>query len=205
MIEDNFVAAIDDSLKVIKDLADNEILKSIPLFGDAIKLIELAVDIRNRIFAAKLRKFLTSIEKVSKKSKEKIRKKIQKNPVEGRKVGETLLLLIDRMSDIDKAEIIARVFIAYIDENINFNEFKRLIDAIDQAFLDDIKAILDTKNLVDLEKSKEPFMQFLVRTGLTKPIGGDTWDDGGEIYYGITNIGELLIRAYYYPNNTMDT
>lgn len=152
-----------------------------------------------------MRKFLTSIEKVSKKSKDKIRKKVRNNPEEGRKVGETLLLLIDRMSEIDKAEIIARVFVAYVDEYINFYEFKRLVDAIDQAFLDDVKKLLDTKDLVDLMKSDEPFMQYLARAGLTKPIGGETWDETGEIHYKITDIGEMLIGAYYSSNKTMDT
>jgi hypothetical protein len=165
----------------------------------------LAADIRDRIFAAKMRKFLTSIEKVSKKSKEKIRKKVRNNPNEGRKVGETLLLLIDRISEIEKAEIIARVFVAYIDEYINFYEFKRLIDAIDQAFLDDVKRLLETKDLVDLKKSDKPFMQYLTRTGLTKPIGGETWDESGEIHYTITDIGEMLIGAYYNSNRAMDT
>jgi hypothetical protein len=36
MIEDNLIEALDDSAKVIKALADNEVIKSIPLFGDAI-------------------------------------------------------------------------------------------------------------------------------------------------------------------------
>ena len=109
------------------------------------------------------------------------------------------------MSEIDKAEIIARVFVAYVDEYINFYEFKRLVDAIDQAFLDDVKKLLDTKDLVDLMKSDEPFMQYLARAGLTKPIGGETWDETGEIHYKITDIGEMLIGAYYSSNKTMDT
>jgi hypothetical protein len=205
MTEDNLIAALDDSVKVIKALADNEILKSITIVGDAIKVIELAADIRDRIFAAKMRKILSSIEKVSKKSKDKIRNKVLNNPEEGRKVGETLLLLIDRMSEMDKAEIIARVFIAYVDEYINFYEFKRLVDAIDHAFLDDLKNLLDMKDLIDLKKSEEPFMQYLARAGLTRPIGGETWEESGEIHYEITDIGEMLIGAYYNSNREMDT
>ena len=101
-------ASLENSEAIIDVLTDNEILKSIPVVGTAIKVLKGAGEIRDRLFAAKLLTFLKTLENVAPDLKEKIRQKVAENPDESRKVGETVLLLIDRLADLDKTDIIAK-------------------------------------------------------------------------------------------------
>mgnify|MGYP006204098361 FL=1 len=91
------------------------------------------------------------------------------------------------MNDVEKAEIIGRLFKKTILGNIEFNDFNRLSHIIDNAYIDDIKLLKNNKHLsyinediksnlnqigllnqsiTDIEREK----QFLVRVGSSKEV-----------------------------------
>jgi hypothetical protein len=183
-ILENVEAVVDASL-------DNEILKNLPVIGTFFKFLRAGSDIRDRVFAAKILKFLQTLNRLSDEEIRKMGQRIASNPEEAIKVGETIVLVLEKITALDKAEILARLFIAYIFGYFNADEFRRISDAVDQAFIDDIKMFLEA--LDPLENSKEPFMRYLSRTGLTMPVGG-WWADPND--YKITDLGKKLIDAY---------
>ncbi len=187
-------AALENAEALIDAVTDNEILKSIPVVGTALKVIKGAGDIRDRLFAAKIMTFLNALENVAPDLKEKIRQRVSENADESRKVGETVLLLIDRLADLDKADIIAKVFIAYAYGHLKPAEFQRVTQAVDQAFVSDL--FLRTHNLPKKGPSQEIFMQSLYPSGLTKIVGGKTSDTVGEFYFEVSTLGNKLIDAY---------
>ena len=102
-----------------------------------------------------------------------------------------LVLVLEKITALDKAVILARLFIAYIFGYLTADEFRRVSDAVDQAFIDDIKIFLEA--LDPLEESSEPFMRNLSPTGLTAPVGG-YWPDLSHCK--VTDLGKKLIEAY---------
>lgn len=197
MKEDPLIEAALENVEAFIDVfTDNEILKSIPVVGTAIKVIKGAGDIRDRLFAAKIMTFLKALEKVTPDIKEKIRQRVAESPDESRKVGETVLLLLDRLVDLDKADIIAKVFIAYAYGHLKPSEFQRVTQAVDQAFVSDLTIFLETHNLPKKGPSQETFMQSLYPFGLTKMVGGKTFETAGELYFEISILGNKLINAY---------
>lgn len=196
-------AALENAEAVLDSLTDDELLKEIPLVGTAVKLLRGASTIRDRIFAAKILRFLQDLDSVSPETREKIRTKMASDPDEARAVGETALVLLERSSAVEKARLIAILFLAYVDGHITVSEFRRLSTAVDQAFLDDLEEFLHRQRLP--EKSTEPFMQYLAASGLTAPVAGQTWDDIGELFYHTTRLGHKLRNAHFAGRNLLGT
>ena len=191
-------AVLENAKAVIDVMRDNEILKSIPIFGKVVTALKGAVDIRNRLFVAKIMKFLEALEDVAPELKEKIRSRVSEDAEKARKVGETVLLLMDRIAHLDKADIIATLFIAYAYCYLTSAEFQRITQAVDQAFISDLARFLRTHNLPKKGPSKEFFMQSLYPSGLTEIVGGGTWGGLSEFSYGVSRLGNKLINAYNY-------
>ena len=186
-----------ENVEAVVDAATNdEVLKNIPVVGTAVKLVKAAGDIRDKIFAAKLTRFLQALDKTTPEAREKIRQKIAASPEEARGVGETLLLVLDKITALEKAEIIAYVFIAYTLGHIGPTDFLRLSDAVDHAFVDDLAWLVSTRGQ-QVSTDQNPAAQ-LSRTGLTMPNLSETYIDAKDLYYSVSAVGERFLNAYLF-------
>jgi hypothetical protein len=154
----------------IDAITSNEAVAAIPVIGTAFKVCKGIDDLRSRAFAAKLRNFVLSPDLSKAAAKEAILKKVQASPEDAQKVGETLFLVLDRLIDLDKPEILAKVFVAFIDSQISAEELQRLAQAIDIAYCGDIHALLKAEesiiNGATLD-ANPPWMKTLIPSGLT--------------------------------------
>lgn len=186
-------AALENSEAFSDLLIKNEIIKAIPVVSTAINAYKGARDIRDRIFAAKILVFFSALDKTSSETKEKIRQKMVGNVNEAKKVGRIVLLNIEKATDLEKSYIIGVLFLAYIYDHLDINNFYRLCDVVDLSFIEDLKKILSEQELTD-----ESTMQYLARSGITQPSGGKTWKEVGDIFYELSPLGNLLKETYNY-------
>src|SRR5881628_3961387 len=101
--EHHFLEAGLQNAEVVMDLVTtNEVVRALPVFGTFVKLIKGVGDLRSRAFAAKLAAFVSSLDSRSDKAKAKLKKRLSDSPDEARKVGETLFLVLERMTDLEK-------------------------------------------------------------------------------------------------------
>jgi len=116
-------------------------------------------------------------------------------------VGETVVLLLDRLGDIDKTHVIAKVFIAYAFGYVKAADFQRIVHAVDQAILHDLLQLLATShNIGKKAPSTARFLQALYPSGLTRMVGGKTINTIGELYFEVSPLGNKLISAYNHGN-----
>lgn len=189
--------AVLESGEVVADaLMRGDILADIPIIGTAFKLCKAGDSIRDRAFAAKLMKFLSGLDAIPEQSKQQIKDKIASSPDEAAKVGESLFLVLERITDLDKPLLLSYLFLAYIDAVITADDLRRFAQVVDSSFADDLRRFLEVMDLP--VKSGEPWMQFLAHTGLTNVVAGQTWADAGQIYYESTSLGNKLRNAYYH-------
>lgn len=189
--------AVLESGEVVADaLMRGDILADIPVIGTAFKLCKAGDSIRDRAFAAKLMKFLSGLDAIPEQSKQQIKDKIASSPGEAAKVGESLFLVLERITDLDKPLLLSYLFLAYTDAVITADDLRRFAQVVDSSFADDLRMFLEVKDLP--VKSVEPWMQFLAHTGLTYAVAGQTWADSGQIYYESTSLGNKLRNAYYH-------
>ncbi len=189
-------AALEGGEVVAEIFTHSEILAEVPFVGLAIRVCKAADAIQDRMFAMKLAGFLQNLEGISEEQKSKLKKKMSAKPEEARKVGETLLFVLARVTDLDKPVLLSQIFLAYIDNVITNGEFRRLAQAVDTTFADDLQSLLTTHKIP--EKSAEPWMQYLVASGLTQLVAGQTFGDIGKLYYEITPLANKLRNAYFH-------
>ncbi|HPH13838.1 MAG TPA: hypothetical protein PLC34_08585 [Burkholderiaceae bacterium] len=199
--ERNFLEAFLEGAEAAIDLAsDNEAVKAVPVVGTAIKLLKGADDMRSRALTAKLTKFLMEPALQSEKIRAKLRAGIATSDEEARKVGESLFLVLDRMTDLDKPSLLAKVFVAYLDEIVSASELRRIAHAVDSAFTDDLQSLQDWEETLHAKYGSE-WKQPLVGSGLTRVVTGQTIDDMAEVYYELSDLGRTLHRALWHTNH----
>lgn len=188
-------ASLENTEAIIKAVSDGDVLIDVPVVGTAFKVLRAADTFREKLFAEKISRFLQQLHEIPPSAIEKMRKKIADSPQESEKVGNTLLMVLDKVSDIDKPKLLGQLFIAYLDNVISVDDLRRLIHAVDVAFVDDLLELIRSSPSDPLGSH----LEFLVSSGLSCVVAGG-WDEMGEISYEKTKLANKLLRAYCHVN-----
>ncbi len=129
----------------IDQLLDDNILKDIPWVGWIFKAKSTYSSLSDRILLSKIVRFLFTLQKIKADDRSKFVNEIQNDPEKKKKVGSKLLVLIDKIDDFHKADILACVFDHYITGDITYLEFTRLAQAIEQTHIEDIYSLISSK------------------------------------------------------------
>jgi len=192
----------DTSVELLEALGDqvfdDGLLKDIPILGTAVNLARLRKTIADRLFLKKVEKFLVSLSEVEETKKQKFYDRLETDQRLREKTGEVIVLILNRFDDLEKPEILARVFRSYMNGIIGFNQFRQLASAVDIAYIEDLWQLVNSKGRspTDVQDSR----QGLLRTGLTAisqhgvPVHGGF---GENVVYSpiiTTNLGGLFIK-----------
>lgn len=88
-------------------LESSEIATVIPVAGHLVKFWRVAHDVRDALFAAKLRVFITDPSLQTSDARARMRERAESE--DAKKVGETLLLVVERLNDMQKPLWLAKV------------------------------------------------------------------------------------------------
>lgn len=167
----------------LDSLLEEGLLKDIPIIGSFVKFAVLTKNVPNVIFLSKMKRFLRGIENISEKEKENFIKDLDSKPDLKSKVGECLVLMIDRLDDMEKTDILAGLFIKYVKNKIDLEIFRRLVSAIDIAFIEDIKVLITNPD-------DKQCLTYLLRSGLsvTSSTGVPT---SSRSFSSLGNIGNI--------------
>jgi hypothetical protein len=185
-------------------LTNSEVLKDIPIFGIAFKSYNFYQKVTESFFIKKLLKFLFELKEIPLLDREKFITELEDNN-ETNKAGEKLLITLNRLNDIDKAEIIGRLFKQTILGKINFKDFNRLTHIIDISYIHDLKLLKNNiylqyidhdikstlhqvglliQNISDIEKEKK----------ILGKVGASSSNAQVKFGYKINNYGKILIE-----------
>lgn len=178
---------------VVDQFIENPIAKEIPVVGSALKICKAVDDIRNRVFLAKLKKFIDTIECAGETTRKKWREKCSSSTDELKKVGESVFLVLERTSDLRKPEIYGILFLAFVDDVITSSELSRLCQAVDMSFVDDLEQLFSSQD--PPKGSSELWMQYLSTACLSEP---SQWTADRDItnLFDTSELGRKLIEAY---------
>lgn len=149
----------------LDSITEDELILKIPIVGLIVGLYKTTVSIRDRIFLAKMISFLKQLEGVSSIEKVKFVQKINTEPKFKKRVGENLLLIIEKLDDIEKADLLAKVFCEYMVGRIDFVKWQRFANIISNTLLYHILKLPEyyQNNLEDIDSST---LQELYNVGL---------------------------------------
>jgi len=175
------------------------VFRDLPIVGWMIKTYNALGAIRDRIFIKKVASFLAGTDAVSVSERDEFREMIQQDKSFAKKVGENLVLLLDRHEDFDKAFILGKVFARYMKGLIQYDQFLRIAKSIEIAYVGDLISLPD---YYDKIKSYNPELhrpfssilddetsQSLYSSGLVRSEGYSE-----EIYFS-NSIGEEIVKS----------
>ena len=118
------------------------LLRDIPIVGTFVGLVRSAGGIRDYMFMKKVAKFAAELDDVSEEERYAFRRDIDADPEFRQKVGENLLLHLERIDDMQKAPLAGRIFAAFLRKRVNRQTMRRLMAALDRAFYPDLQQLV---------------------------------------------------------------
>jgi hypothetical protein len=122
-----------DLSELSADVTDKalEAAGGIPIMGTLYKLWKAASSIPTYLFAKKVFRFLYELKDIPPEERQAQLARLDVVPGETEKIGETVLLLLDRLNDMQKPTMLGRAFRAYLEKKITLEQFHALSHAID--------------------------------------------------------------------------
>ena len=162
-------------------------LKDIPIVNYVVDSIGVISSIRDKIFFKKLIYFLYNCKDIDFEKRVKFMEKNFKD--DGKEFGEKIILIIDRLNDINKSVLMANLFRALIYEDIQQEQFFRLCNVISNCYIEDLIYLKEKRNnSISGIRAISLFNQGLV--GITNFSGVNYEDD---TQYEITSLGKILV------------
>ena len=125
----------------LDSLLDDGVLRDLPVLSSIIGLCRTGTRIRDLLFLKKVARFLLALEKVPQNDVADFKERLSADEQHRRRVSEHLLELLDRLDDVEKSDLVARAFEAYLKSRITYADFRQLAFGIDRCFAADLKQI----------------------------------------------------------------
>lgn len=197
-LHENVVDSISEVAEVGLDIImEDGVLKEIPILSTVISVYRIGKDIKSRYNIKKLAIFIDEINSqiVSNEKRDDYRNKIQENIELRNKEIEYLIVLIDRYLNYDKPKLLAKLYLSYLNGNINWEELCGYAEIIDRFILFDLKILIEssTEFYVRTNDNEEVYLR-LEALGLLKDISNNT--PFVEEENGSTSITSLSLLAF---------
>jgi hypothetical protein len=187
--------AIDLGEVVIESFLEDGLIKEIPFLKTLYVIASTARSIPERIFAAKVQRFIKGLPSCDTEYKKKFINELYNDQTKKQKLTEIVLLSLDRSDRLEKAELISIVFVAFLEERILLEEFDSLTTAIVNSDLNLLHKLLD---LLELHPENNPptivigFEQ-LIGAGIVRPNGTPSTDQSGT-FTRASDLGLTLFK-----------
>lgn len=124
----------DKALGLVKDYSelamdsflDEGTLKEIPILGTLFSIYKIGSSLRERHYIKKIVVFLNQLKDIPKKQREDFLSKLDNNDKFKESIFEKTLLLLERLDETHKAEMIGNLFRLFIMEVIDRDKLLRL-------------------------------------------------------------------------------
>lgn len=150
-------------------LVEDGLFKDIPIVSTAVAIYRIGNSIRERHHVAKLVSFLNEINKriANEEKRQSYREKFASNEKFQNQELEYILILIDRYISFDKPQMLAKLYLAYLDGKIIWEEFTMYAEVIDRFLLLDCRTLIsEATTFHTLRDSSADIILRLVALGL---------------------------------------
>ena len=178
----------------LDSVMEDGILKEIPVFGTIFKVAKLGVNVNDFLLYKKVFKFLFQIKDISLDKRQQFYENIKETEDYNKNVGEAVLLLLDKLDDMEKPAIIGKLFAETLNGNLDYKTFLRLSYIVERMFAPDIQELRKVKNgqPVELDTKSNLYNLGLMSRQILNNIRGNSSNE-----YVINNFGETLVEILY--------
>lgn len=182
-------------------LIDNPVIKSIPIIKTILAGKEIGVSIYQRYQIKKLLKFFAKLNSYNDdEAIAKMRTKLLEDPCYLRKEAEMTLVILDRITEAEKSELIAKAFYLYVKGVLSESNFKESILIIEQLYFIDL-SILKKVFCGNPKEVEEEDLSALNRLEACGLIYNNVIDENQLLYnhYAITESGKRIMQIIELP------
>lgn len=124
-------------------LVEDGLFKDIPIVSTAVAVYRIGKSIRERHHIAKLISFLNEFNKgiADEEKRAKYRQKFISNEAFRNQELEYILLLTDRYISFDKPQMLAKLYLSYLDDEIIWQEFTMYAEVVDRFLMLDCNTL----------------------------------------------------------------
>ena len=143
-LKENSVSSMSDILEVgIDSFLDDGIAKDIPLISTVIGIYKVGKSINDLHNLKKLKVFVYAINDgiATKEDIIKYKIELQDNPKKRQQELEYILIIINRYINYEKPQMLAKVYLAYLDKKISWDELTVMAEIIDRLLPGDYKLL----------------------------------------------------------------
>lgn len=187
-----------EAAEIVADAISVETVAAIPVVGTAFSAVRAMDAIRERILQQKLLAFLQEPSLTKAAEARRLRNAIYQDEEKAAQIGTTLLLVLDKVTDLKKPELLGKVYAAYLSDEVDAETVLRLAHAIDMAATMDLVTFIEAPTTPGF--LTDDWAQRLSGTGLMKasPSGAI---GAPNLYFTNSDLGNALLRAVKYANS----
>lgn len=143
--KDNLQGILESTAELTLDnILESEELKQIPVFGTLVRGVKLGASLRDRLFARKLLAFLREVASIPEEKRIEFVDKLSSRGNKQR-AGEAILLLLERLDDMTKPEIVGKIVCSAILGEIDNETCLKLSSMVDRAYITDLLSLPDSE------------------------------------------------------------
>lgn len=185
--------------------SEDSVLKEVPFVGAAVKLYSIGSKVHDKHNFYKLKSFIKAINTQSGKPEElkKRKEKFLSNAKFRKQELEYLLILIERYVGFVKPNMLGKLYVAYIDGIINWNELTMYAEVVDRFLPGDREYFLTEKALYRTISTPIPdafirlsafglYEEHMTDINVPTTLGEITIPAKQEKTYKLTEFGEKL-------------
>ena len=155
-LKEESIACISEFAEIGLDaIMDDGILKDIPILSTAVAVYKIGSSIKERNNLKKLIVFLNALNNdiLDQQKRDEYRQKINSNDKFRNQEIEYLLVLIDRYISYDKPQLLAKLYLAYLDGFIIWEELTMYAEVIDRFLLLDYGTLISADGKVTVHRN----------------------------------------------------
>jgi hypothetical protein len=119
----------------------DDLVKEIPIFGTLANIARTGDAVRTHLFGKKLLRFIRECSTITDEERTAFLEKYSTQPESEVELGENLLLVLEKLDHMKKAEVLARFFLAFVRGQIDLLTFSRLMQALERFNLELLPAL----------------------------------------------------------------
>jgi hypothetical protein len=169
--------------------------RDVPVLGTLLRLGSTFGAVRDHLFARKVAKFLLRVSEVRERERVAFVQALA-DTRQRRRVGEVLVLLLDRLDDMEKPDLLGLLFQAYLRGDVDLACFQRLSSALDKLSLGALPILREFYRTEPPRPEEDvdhfEVLQDLASTGLVRlEFGGGFGAGGGRFIH--SDLGRLFV------------
>jgi len=190
-----------DALSVVADTSldvaiDSGALDGVPVIGAVLGLARAGRDIRAALYVRKLALFLQAFSQAAPEKREEFSRAIRDGG-ESERVGSGVLLLLERMDDFGKPELVGRLMAASAEGFLPLDKALRIAAMLDRAYMGDVIWLRDKFFSGTQSAENAPIAESLLAVGFLSNVGFDAGDAAGGnagVIFEFNDYGELFLK-----------